>query len=125
MSSTFSSLSIQWRALAGTLRAHAAEGAAGAYEQAADELDAALREEDGELLTLTDASLASGYSADHLGRLVREGKLPNKGRPNAPRVRRADLPYKVGGLPKPSTSGHIPRAEIARAVINRQAGGAR
>jgi hypothetical protein len=122
---TVASLSTQWRALAGTLRAHAAEGAARSYELAADDLDAALRLQADELLTLADAALASGYSADHLGRLVRAGKLPNRGRPNAPRVRRADLPHKLGGLPRPTSSGHIPRAEIARAVINRQAGGAR
>ncbi len=41
--STVASLSTQWRARAGTPRAHAAEGAALAYEEAADELDAALR----------------------------------------------------------------------------------
>jgi hypothetical protein len=67
----------------------------------------------------------TGYSADHLGRLIREGKLANHGRPNAPRVRAADLPRKRRGLPQRSASSHIPRAEIARAVVNRQAGGAR
>lgn len=104
----------------------AAEGVARALEEAASELEAALAAGNEELLTLADASLASGYSADHLGRLVRDGKLPNHGRPNAPRVRRADLPQKVGALPKASISGHIPRAEIARAVIKRHAaGGAR
>lgn len=37
----------------------------------------------------------TGYSPAHLGRLVREGKIPNHGRTNAPRVRRGDLPVKA------------------------------
>jgi hypothetical protein len=123
---TIASLPSMWRQRAQDLRRWAAaEGAARALECVADELEAAVQHEGGEPLTLADAALASGYSADHLGRLVRRGKLPNHGRPNAPRVRPADLPYKSTGLPRPSGSGHIPRAEIARAVINRHAGGAR
>jgi len=47
-----------------------------------------------ELLNLRTAARESGYSADHLGRLVHEGKIPNAGRPHAPRIRRADLPRK-------------------------------
>lgn len=116
--STVASLPSQWRALAGTLRAHAAEGAALAYEAAADELDAASQREDAELLNLTQAAAESGYSADHLGREITRGRIPNAGRRNAPKVRRADLPRKPGVLPKPSRNPHISRAEIARAVVN-------
>jgi hypothetical protein len=47
-----------------------------------------------ESLTLVEASRESGYSSDHLGRLIREGKLGNAGRTHAPRIRRADLPIK-------------------------------
>ena len=43
-----------------------------------------------QLLTLTQAAAACGYSADHLGRLVREGALTNYGRLHAPRVRSAE-----------------------------------
>lgn len=43
-------------------------------------------------LTLTDASALSGYSADHLSRLIREGKLANRGRKGKPLVRRSELP---------------------------------
>ena len=52
-------------------------------------------------MSLVDAAQVSGYSADHLGSLVRQGKLPNVGRKNAPRVRRTDLPIK-----KPTRLGH-------------------
>ena len=44
-----------------------------------------------ELLSLTEAAERTGHSPDHIGRLVREGKVPNAGRKNAPRVRVRDL----------------------------------
>jgi len=43
-------------------------------------------------LTYTKAAQQSGYSADHIGRLVREGKLRNVGRKGAPRVLSSELP---------------------------------
>lgn len=45
-----------------------------------------------ELLTLRQAAKQSGYSEDHIGRLVREGKIPNSGRRGAPRIRVGDVP---------------------------------
>lgn len=47
--------------------------------------------ESDKLLTLPEAAIRTGYSPDHIGRLIREGKLDNAGRKNAPRVRAADL----------------------------------
>src|SRR5918912_732847 len=44
------------------------------------DLAAAASDADLELLSLRQASAESGYSADHLGRLLRAGKLPNAGR---------------------------------------------
>lgn len=54
-----------------------------------------------ETLSLTQAAERTGYSADHIGRLVREGRLPNAGRKNAPRVRLRDLALEV----KPKLAG--------------------
>ena len=48
----------------------------------------------GELLDLHEAALHSGYSREHLGRLIREGKIPNAGTKGAPRIVRGDLPRK-------------------------------
>lgn len=56
------------------------------------ELDAAIRAEGAMALSLREAARASGYSADHLGRLVRSGVVHNVRRPNVPRVRLLDLP---------------------------------
>ena len=49
-----------------------------------------------EPLTLREASHVSGYSVDHLQRLVSGGQLVNIGRKGRPRVRRSDLPVKRG-----------------------------
>ncbi|HZS57724.1 MAG TPA: hypothetical protein VFA43_00540 [Gemmatimonadaceae bacterium] len=47
-------------------------------------------------LTLSDAALRSGYSRDHLARLVRQHRIPNRGRRGAPRVRLGALPIRPG-----------------------------
>ena len=83
------------------------------------------RSEEHDALTLTEAAHESGYSAGHLGRLVRNGTIPNAGRPNAPKIRRADLPRKATGLrPKPRAAklvGVTP-GQIARAVVTSKPG---
>ena len=85
-------LADNWRSLADQQRRFGAETHARILEYCADELAIALRLREEELLDLRQASIESGYSADHLGRLVRDGKLPNAGRRNAPKIRRIDLP---------------------------------
>ena len=49
-----------------------------------------------EALTLREAAMLSGYTVDHLQRLVSAGQLENIGRKGRPRVRRGDLPLKPG-----------------------------
>ena len=44
-----------------------------------------------ELLTLTDAAREAQLHPDSIGRAIRQGRIANAGRPNAPRVRRGDL----------------------------------
>lgn len=84
------SLVVLWRRRAADLRSWGApDGVAKAWELAAEELEQA----SDELLTLTAAAAECGYTADHLGRLVKTGKLPNHGADNAPpRVKRSELP---------------------------------
>jgi hypothetical protein len=43
-------------------------------------------------LTLRQSAAETGYSVDHLARLIRQGRIPNSGRRGAPRIRVADLP---------------------------------
>src|SRR5207245_6873324 len=61
------------------------EERARAIEWAASLVERALQEHAEERLTLAEASARSAYSHDHLARLIREGRLPNAGRPHAPR----------------------------------------
>ncbi len=84
------------------------------------ELDALVRASADAPLSLQHAAAESGYSADHLGRLVREGKLPNAGRPNAPKIRRGDLPQKAGTLPTAPLLGSVqdPKRRVAQACVN-------
>jgi hypothetical protein len=89
----------RWRTLAATL-APFSDTAAFAFERAARELDAALETEGNELLTLTAAAKASGYSGDHLSRLIRAGTLANYGRLHTPRLRRSELPRKPSVAPR-------------------------
>ena len=70
-------------------------------------------------LTLTEAARCSGYSREHLGRLVRDCKIPNAGRPNAPRIRLRHLPCKAGYLPPERVPEHLSDAskrQIVRSV---------
>jgi hypothetical protein len=82
-----------WRERAASIRRYAPE-VANAWEDAATELETTLRDIGADLLSLQAAARESGYSPDHLGRLIRRGKLTNHGREHAPKVRRAELPRK-------------------------------
>lgn len=75
-----------------------------------------------EELSLTQAAQYSGYSEDHIGRLIRSGALPNVGRKHRPRVRRADLPRKPSALREsaPPSLFTSSRRQIAMSVVNSQ-----
>ena len=83
-----------WRERAAYLESFGDPTSAKLWRLAAVELEHVLQALGAETLTLTEAAALSGYSADHLGWLVKKGKLRNYGRKNAPRLRRGDLPLK-------------------------------
>jgi hypothetical protein len=93
---TLANLVPAWRERAEGLAPYA-PAAAVAFSEAAKELEEALAKSQAEELTLEEAAAESGYSADHLGRLLADGTIPNAGRKHAPRILRRDLPRK----PKP------------------------
>jgi hypothetical protein len=66
-----------------------------------------------------EAAAESGYAADTLGRLVREGQIPNAGRLNAPKIRRRDIPKKPGVFQNAPTGGIVSadRRRIAASVL--------
>ena len=120
MPDSLAHLASQWRDEAQVLRQRGQESLALMGESFADELEGALREYDRATLTLREAAAESGYSADHLGKLIRDGKLPNAGRRNAPRLRRQDLPARPrpfdGVAPFLNTST-TSREQIARSIV--------
>lgn len=70
----------------------------------------------GRLLTLTEAAAEGGYSVDHLGRLVRQGKIPTAGRPGAPRIALEHAPRKAGVAPR-LLPHQVDRTQIVRSAI--------
>jgi hypothetical protein len=76
---------------------HACPATAAAYRHAADELERDVNAWAEQMLSITDAAEESGYSVEHLRRLVREGKLSTErtnGSGSRILVRRGDLPAK-------------------------------
>ena len=110
-----------WRRQAKTLRRYRGQALATALERCADELEGTLQERDETTLTLTDAARESGYTREHLGRLVRDGKIPKAGRPNAPRIARRHLPRKRQDPASPF--GSRLRQRLARERDRRQVSG--
>ena len=110
----------EFRAEAERLAQWGAAGNAATLRRAADMLEAALRAQEQTPLTLQQAAAESGLSAEHIGRLVRQGKLKNVGRKHAPRVLRGDVARKGDHLPDAPASAMLGRskAAIARAIVN-------
>lgn len=75
-----------------------------------DALDAFYGDQD-ELLDVQQAAEESGYHPDHLARLVRQGKIPDR-RPPGHRgrilIRRGDLPRRPAGPHTEPTDEHEP-----------------
>lgn len=97
----------QWRTRAQELEVFA-PAAAEAFRRAASELEGALIEQAVELLTLQEAALATGYSTSAIGAMIRRGQVPNFGKKGSPRVRRGDLPFRMGALPLGRAPGQVP-----------------
>ena len=117
-------LSAAWRRRAKALRRYGSESPAVALERCAEELDATLVERDETTYSLVEAARESGYSADHLGRLVRDGKIPNAGRPGAPRIARRDLPRKAHAPPEPRLAEtprprDVSNVQIVQSIIDK------
>ena len=111
-----SDLASDWRSAAVLFREHEQPATAVAYEKCAEALERALSLEGEVILNLQEAAEESGYSPDHLGRLVREGRIPNAGRPGAPRIARRDIPRNKRIAHRPRRA-HIDRAQIVRSAI--------
>ncbi len=121
---TVEGLPADWRRRAKSLRRYGGEVPATAIERCADDLEATLVERDETTFSLVEASRESGYSADHLGRLVRDGRIPNAGRPGAPRIALKDLPRKAHipaepRLAEERRSSDVSNVQIVQSIIER------
>ena len=110
-------LPTEFRETANVLRRDgAAEGAACAWERAAEEVEEAIRESMMELLTLDEAARESGYSKCNLRRMLGR-KVPNSGTKTDPRIQRADLPKKPGFRVRWSSKKTVSsRTQVARVI---------
>jgi hypothetical protein len=87
-------LASQWEKDAQLLAQYGSPQQAELLRHCAQRLFEAINGEKDVFLTVTMAAQMSGYSPDHLGRLVREGKLTSYGRKGKPMLRLGDLPKK-------------------------------
>ena len=77
-------LPADWQKQAKALRCYGGTPRPPRIERCAEDLEATLVERDETTFSLVEAARESGYTADHLGRFVRDGKIPNAGRPARP-----------------------------------------
>ncbi len=109
-------LPADWRGKAKALRRYGSETAALVLDLCAEDLETTIRDRDETTLSLVEAARESGYSREHLGRLVRDGKIPNAGRLNAPRIARIHLPRKATAPAVPLVRD-APRRELSNRQI--------
>ncbi len=98
------------------------ERAAAIWERAAEMAEESLRRSGLERLTLQQAEAESGYSRDHLRRLIDEGTIPNASAADGSRaILRMHLPRKPGhGVAAVRPPVASSRVQAARAVAGRE-----
>ncbi len=112
-----------FKEVAAIAREYAAdERAAAIWERAAEMVEESLRRSGLELLTLPQAEAESGYSRDHLRRLIDEGTIPDASAVDGSRsILRKDLPRKPGhGVAHAHPTVPSSRLQAARAVAGRE-----
>ena len=96
-----SELASKWEKDAQLLAQYGSSQQADLLRNCSRQLFETISSENDVLLTLAVAASITGYSPDHLGKLVRQGTVKNYGRKHSPKLRLADLPKKpttvVGG----------------------------
>ncbi len=110
-------------AIAADAREYTADDRAAAiWERAAEMVEESLRRSGLERLTLLEAALESGYTVDHLRRLIDERPIPNASVADGSRaILRMHLPRKPGhGLAAVRPTVASSRVQAARAVAGRE-----
>ena len=114
----FDALLVDWREDTARFRSWGDEVRAMMLERVMLDIERVIHAAGDETLTVAGASREGGYSERQLRRMLQRGTVHNMGRPNAPRIRRSDLPRKPGYLPPASPTLHIGRTpgQIARSL---------
>jgi len=107
-----------WLELAQTFGRYGGTIQATMLSECAADLERTMKAVDERLLSLSEASVASGYSTDHLGRLIRENKIRNHGRRGKPLLREGDLPHRASRVDASPQARYDPGAD-ARALRSR------
>jgi hypothetical protein len=113
-----SELVASWISTAITLEQYGASSTAVILRRCAEDVERASQQNDDRLVGLREAADLTGYSADHLGRLVSKGQIANRGRKGKPLVREGDLPRRVSRLDS-RTKTKYDAATDARALRSR------
>lgn len=75
-----------------------------------------VRQVQSESVSVQEAALLTGYTADALGRMLARGDLQNVGNKRRPRVRRMDLPAKPGYRRRAASTDFDPAALACKAT---------
>jgi AraC-like DNA-binding protein len=114
-----SSVTETWSQRACEFDRHGQEAAAKVMRVLAAELTERCAQYLEELLTLQTAASESGFSREHLARLIRQGTLKNRGKKGAPRVSRGELPGRptLARAATPLQLAPTSRYQVARSLI--------
>lgn len=115
---TITELTTAWREQAKELERYQAHAQAATLQLCAAQLDETARRIDDGVFSLADASRRSGYSVDHLSKLVATNRIPNAGRKGKPLIRAGDLPKKASRRMRDAMPTYDPAAD-ARSLRSR------
>ncbi len=88
-------LILAWRSRAAALEPYAPQ-IAHVLRECAQELEMAERAEALDSVSVAEAAVLSGYTANGLGGMIRRGEIENVGTKRRPRIRRRDVPRRPG-----------------------------
>ena len=111
-------LASQWEKDAKLLAQYGSPQQAELLRDCSKKLFETIKREQEVLLTLAVAAQLCGYTSDHLGKLIKAGKLPNHGRKGSPKVRLGDLPKKARAVVTGNSTMYDAVAD-ARSILSR------
>lgn len=88
-------------------------------EDVLNDLEALAASRDQETVSLTEAAEITGYSRDHLSRLVRNGCIRNEGRKHRPLLAVGDLPLRPRAVAAATSKGYDPNTDARSLRVRR------